>query len=242
VLAPMRLPGGVGVVFDFGAGSGDETMEFILEGDPEVDVTETLAVGTNSVSILRYECGDNTGEMGFTQLAVLDYLFTPAVPSPTRMTHVTYTWNPAATTVKVFTNGVLAGTTTGVDPAFEMPADRGSLGGNPDGTQAMVGTIYRLNVFDTVLSDTVILAHAKAWLTPAQRPKIAIDLAGATAGITLSQGVAGAHYRIEYQTALLPAGAWQLLQDIPALSGTSMRVTDPAPATAARFYRAVQLP
>jgi len=104
----------------------------------------------------------------------------------------------------------------------------------------MVGTMYRVNVFDSLLSDSVILAHAKAWLTGGQRPKLAIDLAGANVGITLSQGITGTHYRIEYQSAL--AGTWTVLQDIPALSGTSIRVVDPTPVAGPRFYRAAQLP
>jgi hypothetical protein len=242
LLAPMRAAGAGGVSFNFGEGSGDQTFEFILEGNPDVDTTETLAVGTNTSSILRYECGDNSGQLGFTQIGVLDYLFNPGVPSPTQMTHVTYAWDAANTTVKLFTNGVLAGTTTGVDPSFVMPGGLGWLGGNPDAFQAMVGTIHRLNVFDTLLSDATILAHARTLLTTGQRPKVTIDLTGATPGITLSQGISGLHYRIEYRTSLDTASTWQTLQDIPALAGTSLRVIDPSPvAGGPRFYRAVQV-
>jgi hypothetical protein len=238
----MRAAGAGGVSFNFGEGSGDQTFEFILEGNPDVDTTETLAVGTNTSSILRYECGDNSGQLGFTQIGVLDYLFNPGVPSPTQMTHVTYAWDAANTTVKLFTNGVLAGTTTGVDPSFVMPGGLGWLGGNPDAFQAMVGTIHRLNVFDTLLSDATILAHARTLLTTGQRPKVTIDLTGATPGITLSQGISGLHYRIEYRTSLDTASTWQTLQDIPALAGTSLRVIDPSPvAGGPRFYRAVQV-
>ncbi len=57
--------------------------------------------------------------------------------------------------------------------------------------------------------------------------------------VVLGQGVANAHYRIEYCETL--GGAWQLLQDIPALSGTTARVVDSSPHSAhtRRFYRAV---
>ena len=67
--------------------------------------------------------------------------------------------------------------------------------------------------------------------------------AGAQATITL-QGVAGTHYRVEYRNSLAASDTWQLLQDIPSLSGTSIPVVDTTPITGRtqRIYRAVTVP
>jgi len=58
----------------------------------------------------------------------------------------------------------------------------------------------------------------------------------------MSQGIPGLHYRLEYRNSLALTDPWQLLQDIPALSATSLRVVDPTPIQLRRFYRAVQVP
>ena len=77
--------------FNFGPTSGDATIEFILEGDPVAgSASKYLAVGANATSNLRYEQWNNSGQLGFTQLGVLDYLFSPTVPSPTIPVHIAY--------------------------------------------------------------------------------------------------------------------------------------------------------
>lgn len=55
-------------------------------------------------------------------------------------------------------------------------------------------------------------------------------------------GLSGEHYRVESSSAIGPTAAWQVLQDIPVLSGSSVTVHDAAPVQLQRFYRAVQLP
>jgi hypothetical protein len=115
--SPATLIGAGLVSFDFGPISGDTTMEFILEGDPTVGPDGYLAVGENTSSNLRYAQWQNTREMGFTQLGVADYQFTPPVSSPRIPTHVTFVWNAIALTMSIYTNGVLAGTVAdGVTP------------------------------------------------------------------------------------------------------------------------------
>ena len=244
LFAPVTLTGVGGVTFAFGATSGDGTIEFILEGDPAANNTAYLAVGANIASSLRYELWDNTGQLGFTQAGVADYPFTPGVPSPTAATHIAYSWDAATTTMTLYVNGLLAGTTSGVDAAFALPADLGSLGNNAGGTEPMVGTIHRVTVYEERLVESVLLDHATAFAGVGQPPVLALDARGALPAITLSQGVAGAHYRVEYRNSLAAADAWQLLTDIPALAGTSVRVEDPTPlaSRSERFYRAVQLP
>jgi len=65
---------------------------------------------------------------------------------------------------------------------------------------------------------------------------------GNKVSISLSQGVVGLHYQIQYNTSLNPA-TWQVLQDIPSLGSTSVSVADPTPlpTQSRRFYRAVLL-
>ncbi len=159
----VTLSGTNRVAFDFGAVTNDATFEFILEGNIAPSISAYLAVGTNSGSNLRYELHNNTGQLGFTLLGVADYSFTPGVPSPARATHITYAWSTAARTMKLYTNGVLGGTRTGVDSRFAMPQGQGWLGANTSNTENMTGTIYRLVAYNGLVSEEVIKAHSDAF-------------------------------------------------------------------------------
>lgn len=54
-------------------------------------------------------------------------------------------------------------------------------------------------------------------------------------------GLQGEHYRVEYSSSIGPTASWQLLQDIPSLTSSTLSINDPAPLQTQRFYRAVQL-
>lgn len=159
-------------LFDFGAISGDATFEFIVQGTPST-ADGYLAVGSNTVSNLRFEQWNNTGQMGMTQLGVADYLFTPAVPTPEAIRHITYVWNGAGT-MKLYVDGALAGTNSGVTTAFGMPTGSGRLGANPGNGEGMVGTIYRMTCYDSVLPDAKILSHADAYHNVLRPPVISL--------------------------------------------------------------------
>jgi hypothetical protein len=181
--------------FNFGTVTGDGTFECIVEGTPST-ADGYLAVGSNTVSNLRFEQWNNTGQMGMTQLAVADYLFTPAVATPETVKHIAYVWNGAGT-MKLYVNGVLAGTNSGVSTAFGLPTGSGRLGANPSNGEGMVGTIYRVTCYDTVLSDADILRHSDAYYG-IQRPPVIVSLSAnpatvpAGGGVTVSWSVTGA--------------------------------------------------
>jgi hypothetical protein len=181
--------------------------------------------------------------MGFTQLGVADYMFTPAVSSPTIPTHVVYVWNATELSMNVYTNGVLAGTTTGVSDSFAMPTGAGFLGANPTGVEAMVGRILRIVVYAGMVPEATIQKHGSAFASAGRGPSLSLAVTDSQPAITL-QGVAGAHYKVEYRNSLSAADTWQLLQDIPSLSGTSIKVVDPTATTgrSQRFYRAATVP
>lgn len=241
--APVTLTGSAGVTFDFGAGEGSETFEFILEGNPAANVSGFLAVASGSSSSLRYKVWGSPDVLGFTQIAVADYQFDPTVPAPTKATHIAYVWNADNLAMDLYVNGKLAGSTTGVSDAFLMPAGPGLLGaGSLTGSEGMVGTMHRVTVYDSIVAPEVLLRHARAFVgadtTP---PVLAVSVAGNSPVLSLSQGVTGAHYRVEYRDSLGSADAWQLLQDIPSLSGPTVQVPDATSVAGrtARFYRAV---
>jgi len=149
--------------FDFGAISGDATMEFIVRGDIAAGGQDGfLAVGSNATFSLRYEQWDDTGQLGFTHGGVADYLFTPAVISPATDTLVTYRFNSAAGTMDLFLDGTLAASATAT-PSFEMPSGLGSLGNNAALNEGMFGTISRVTTYNSALSDSEILSHGNAW-------------------------------------------------------------------------------
>ena len=73
-------------------------------------------------------CGTTPGKWGFTQGGVADYQFTPGVFSPTQPTHVAYVWNATTFVMKLYLNGLLAGSAANISPDFVMPAGLGWLG------------------------------------------------------------------------------------------------------------------
>jgi hypothetical protein len=161
---PVTLTGSNRAAFHFGNTSGDVTMEFILEGNPAAGpASGYLAVGANTVSNLRYKQWNNTGQLGFTQLGVLDYLFSPAVPSPVQPTHIAYVWNASSRTMMLYVNGSIAGSRSSVDANFAMPTGQGWLGANPSNTENMVGTIHRVTVYNQLLPADVIQRHSDAF-------------------------------------------------------------------------------
>ncbi|MGI8603929.1 MAG: CotH kinase family protein [Verrucomicrobiales bacterium] len=174
---PATFTGANSTPFNFGSISGASSMEFIVEGTPS-GIDAWLAVGSNSLSNLRFEQWRDTGLMGFTQLGVADYLFSPPVATPTSPTHVAYVWNGAGA-MKIYLDGVHAATTAGVTSAFGMPTGAGRLGNNASGTEGMVGTIYRLTAYDEVLSDAAILRHSDAYFGIVRPPVIASFTASA---------------------------------------------------------------
>ena len=104
----------------------------------------------------------------------------------------------------------------------------------------MIGRIFRVVVYAGMLPDATIQKHGEAFAPPApQPPSLSVAVTGSQAVITL-QGVSGAHYQVDCRNSLSSSDTWQLLQDVPSLSGTSIQVTDPTATTgrSQRFYRA----
>ena len=85
------------------------------------------------------------------------------MPSPNVPVHITYVWQSATRTMKLYLNGSLAGTSSGVSASFAMPTGAGWLGANPSSTETMAGTIYRVTVYDDIVADVAIQRHADAY-------------------------------------------------------------------------------
>ena len=150
--------------FAFGSTAGNTTLEFILEGDAVAGGLDGfLAVGVNATSSLRFEQYNNSGQMGFTLNGVADYLFSPAVPSPNIPVHVAYVWKPSVQTMKLYLNGSLAGSRSGVGSAFAMPRGAGYLGNSAAGTEGMQGTLHRVTVYAGIVEEDAIRRHANAF-------------------------------------------------------------------------------
>ena len=121
---------------------------------------------------------------------------------------------------------------TPVNTLYGLKEDR------PTG-EPMVGTIHRVTVYDDLLQESVILSHGIAFV--GQPPALALNVTGGVATVVLSQGIAGAHYRMEYRNSLSAGDTWTLLQDIPSLVGTTASVPDSTPIAnrTHRYYRAL---
>lgn len=217
--APVVFTGSNRAHFNFGVVPGDATLEFILQGDPVREGNDGyLAVGANTRSNLRYEQWSNTGQLGFTQLGVVDYLFSPAVPSPTEPVHVAFVWNATARTMRLYWNGSVAGTSSGVDTAFAMPTGQGYLGANPANTENMIGTIHRLTVYDRAIPDEAIQRHADAYRDIVPPPVIAWFKADPT--VVFTPGSATLSWEVQNATDLTLNGA--------DVTGVSARTIAPA--------------
>ncbi len=201
----VTLTGANRAAFNFGASSGDVTIEFVLEGNSSVGSGSAyLAVGANTSSNLRYEQFNNTGQLGFTQLGVQDYFFSPIVPSPSIPTHIAYVWNATARTMSLYLNGSLAGSSSGVSASFAMPAGTGWLGANPGGTETMTGTIYRVTVYDDIVPAEAIERHADAYNDVVRLPIIVSFAANPTA--VFSPGSSTLTWSAQRATALFING------------------------------------
>ena len=177
------LTGANRAAFNFGNTAGDVTMEFILEGDPVGGGLDGyLAVGSNATSSLRYEQWRDSGQLGFTQLGVEDYLFSPAVPSPKKSVHIAYVWEDTAKTMTLYMNGAIAGSRMGVKAGFSMPTGRGYLGANPGNVENMVGTIHRVTVYSRVLPGDLIQRHADAF-NDVVRPPVVVSFHSSSAAL-----------------------------------------------------------
>ena len=217
--------------FDFGLVTGDATFEFILEGNP-VDGGRNgfLGVGENTTFSLRYEQWDDTGQLGFTHAGVADYVFTPEdgqdVTSPETPTHIAYRWQSLDTIMSLYVNGELAGTNVG--SAVEMPTGLGLLGNNAGGTEGMLGTIYRVTVYDTDIGEDNINRHALAFTTGAgsedfQIIEIIYDEEGGMVTL-IWNSVPNATYAVDSSFDL---SGWDEVTDDETATGTTHEYTFP---------------
>jgi hypothetical protein len=242
--------------FDFGVVSGSSTIEFILMGNPTDGGQDAyLAVGSNGTWNLRYEQWNDTGQLGFTHLGVADYLFTPPVPpgpssqSPTELTHLTYRWDQATTTMELYLDGELAGinaTATG----FEMPTGAGLLGNNGGLTEGMLGVIERVTVYDDAIPAADILAHANAWLgsdmsDPFVLTAVSVLVNDATDEATVDltwNSRSNIAYKIEFSSDLVK---WEEIDDSYPTGGDSTSFSHLFPEASAitrRYYRVGEIP
>jgi hypothetical protein len=187
---PIVFNGGNSSAFNFGALSSDATIEFIVEGDPNVGAgAKYLAFGSSDGSNnLRYEQWMNSLQLGFTRGGVADYVFTPGVPSPTTQTLIAYVWDDGADTMDLYLNGALAGSTSGVDSLFQMPTGAGFLGNDGGLNAGMVGTIYRVTTYDSALDPSTLAAHGAAFLpAPVPEPTTLLLVLGGCLGLGLNR-------------------------------------------------------
>ena len=160
-----------GPAFDFGSGT-NATLEFILTGDPTTGNAVYLAMGT--ANSLRYSAWKATHQLGFTDITGwgTDWKFTPAVASPTIATHITYVWNAATVTMKIYVNGLLKGTCVATGTGFVMPFGQGVLGDDGTTSELLKGTIYRVTGYTSMLSDATIQSHGQAFANVMASPAI----------------------------------------------------------------------
>jgi len=155
---------GGGVTFDgnddqilLGGGTlgGDWTAEFVLK---KLGVEQAGTLMRQYPYALRLDQWKNTGQVGYTQFGVKDYLLTPAVFAPTdEFVHLVYVGDPASG-ISAYVNGQLAGT----NPNYiQLPL--GTIGAG-DTAHALIDEVV---IYDRALSLDEIRAHMSTIPEPA---------------------------------------------------------------------------
>ncbi len=156
-------------VYDIGPVSGDISYEFIVRSNPD----ETMAsmglmgrrgFGDSSVG-LKFEQWNNTGTYGATVFGVADHDFgTPTAPGED--THLVFISSEDAGTTTLYVNGVYGGE---IPSAITLNGVTGIgyIASVEDGSASFDnfdGNIFGVAVYDAALSESVIQAHADAFL------------------------------------------------------------------------------
>ena len=158
-------------LYDIGALSGDITYEFVVLSNPDEQEASMALIGRrqfgDTEAGLKYEQWNNTGTYGATIFGVVDLDF--GVPtSPGEYTHLTFVSSETMNTTTLYVNGALAGS---VDSAITLSGlvgiGYGAQGEDMSGSfDNFDGTIFGVAIYDEVLADEMIAAHADAYFNP----------------------------------------------------------------------------
>ena len=163
-------------IIDFGDLPGDSTYTFFLNG---VEGGGSTAIAGNDAFALKLDQWNNTGNIGFTEFGVVDYVFEPwGQGSPETVfeenIHLTFVNNKTVGEVLIYVDGELAGY---VDANFDLSGESGIMAARMSLETDIMGegsVIYSWASYDQVLDEDTIRELADA-AVPTELPEIEVD-------------------------------------------------------------------
>ena len=163
-------------IIDFGDLPGDSTYTFFLNG---VKGGGSTAIAGNDAFALKLDQWNNTGNIGFTEFGVVDYVFEPwGQGSPETVfeenIHLTFVNNKTVGEVLIYVDGELAGY---VDANFDLSGESGIMAARMSLETDIMGegsVIYSWASYDQVLDEDTIRELADA-AVPTELPEIEVD-------------------------------------------------------------------
>jgi len=149
-------------LYDIGTYGGEQTYEFIVKSNPNETEASMCLIGRRVLggAGLKFDQWPNTGEYGATLFYVVDLYF--GVPNnPGVDTHLVFVSSQAAGTCSLYVNGVYKAS---VGRAISLSGTVG-IGYAAEGDD-FDGVIYGVAIYDGILSDSEIQAHADAYFLP----------------------------------------------------------------------------
>jgi hypothetical protein len=159
--------------YDIGALGGEITYEFVVLGNPDEQEASQALIGFLSHFggprlAIKYEQFNNTGTYGVTVFGREDY-DSGIANAPGEYTHLAFVSSEASQTTKFYVNGVdqqvsvpTAITLSGIVGIGQVISDPGGV----NFFDPFDGTIFGVAIYDEVLADEQIAAHADAYLNP----------------------------------------------------------------------------
>ena len=163
-------------IIDFGDLPGDSTYTFFLNGFKGGGST---AIAGNDAFALKLDQWNNTGNIGFTEFGVVDYVFEPwGQGSPETVfeenIHLTFVNNKTVGEVLIYVDGELAGY---VDANFDLSGESGIMAARMSLETDVMGegsVIYSWASYDQVLDEDTIRELADT-AVPTEVPEIEVD-------------------------------------------------------------------
>ncbi len=219
--------------------------------------------GTNFISfyarwynaISAFQIQTTAGDSGIVGLGPrVNYNSIISPPSPT---HYVYTYNPAAGTLALYTNGVLSGTATGVTiPLSTLGTSQGVIGraiwntnfaANIDFTSGnrpfMNAGISEVRIYSSVLSSNAIAADFQlgpdrlpaAVNTSTNKPTVSVTSGAGT--LTLSWPASSGSFYVESTPVLGASAVWTLVSGVQSVVGPNYQITIPTTNGPTLFLR-----
>ncbi|MBC8095677.1 MAG: immunoglobulin domain-containing protein [Akkermansiaceae bacterium] len=223
--------------------------------------TDPSGSGTNFISffarwfnaISAFQIQTTAGDSGIVGLGTrVNYNSVTTQPSPA---HYVYTYNPAAGTVALYTNGVLSGSATGVTiPLSTLGTSQGTIGRaiwNTNFAASIPGTsgnrpfmnagVSEVRIYSSILSSNAIAADFQ--LGPDRLPSVTttnmptISVTNGVGSLTLSWPSSSGSFYVESSPVVGPNAIWTLVSGFQTVVGPNNQITLPTTNGAAMFFR-----